>query len=142
MKKLIIAILFLCGTATAEITINATEVRPSGETIHYFTIINGENVYKWHGAAPLPSEAKLLKLIQGKIAKGTWHDTHPSIFSFANEVERDAAVAAAKDLAESLSFADVDSYVENQFADHTAAQRVFFKKIGKAVLYLLKAKNK
>ncbi len=67
--------------------------------------------------------------------------THPNIYQESDQTERDNLLNDAKNFAENWTYQEVNDWVEANFSDHTNAQRTFLKKAGRAILYLLKAKE-
>ena len=69
--------------------------------------------------------------------KVPWTNQHPDIVG-ASGTEKTNLLAAAKDLVNSLTFADIDTHIDTVFGSLTTAQKNSLKKLYKAVLFSLK----
>jgi hypothetical protein len=71
------------------------------------------------------------------VEKVTWTNKHPDIIS-ASGSEKDNLLASAKELADTLTFDNIDTHIETVFGNLNVAQQNSLKKLYKVVLYLVR----
>jgi hypothetical protein len=71
------------------------------------------------------------------VEKVAWTNKHPDIISVGGS-EKDNLLASAKELADTLTFDNIEDHIETVFGNLNAAQQNSLKKLYKVVLYLVR----